>query len=287
MNDFLNHWFAKISLNYSKKKALLLKYKNLELIWNIKVELLIKDNNFLDDDDIVKIVNSKDSDRLIQEINILHENQIYILNFTEKEYPTKLKKLNKPPLIIYYKGDLELCNEESIGVIGTRNPTEYGKKISKDIACYISNNNISVISGMAYGIDTYAHLGALIGHSRKTVAVLGNGLLECDIYPRSNIKLFNMIYEGGGLIISEYPIYTKAAKEYFPARNRIIAAISDKIIVVEAGIKSGSFITVDYALDMGIDVYAVPGGIYSSKSIGCNQLIKEGANMLCNMKDIL
>lgn len=287
MKDFLNNWFSKINISYSKKKYLLEKYKSIEIIWNCKINELKKENNYLDEHDLNNIYSSKLVDNLIKEVDIVKANNIGTINILDEAYPKKLKYTSMPPLILFYKGNIELCNEASIGVIGTRNATEYGKKTSMEISKYIADNEIVVVSGMAYGIDMYAHMGAIRGKSHKTIAVLGNGLLECDIYPKVNIPLFNSIYKSGGLVLSEYPIYTKASKEHFPARNRIIAGLSDKVIVVEAGLKSGSFITVDYALEYGKEVFAVPGGIYSSKSIGCNYLIKEGANVVCNIKDIL
>ena len=287
MNDFLNHWFSKIKISYSKKKRLMDKYLSLEKVWNLNVDQLKSDNSFLTVEDIYSIAISKNCEQLIKEVDELKRNHICSINIFDNRYPQKLKVIKDYPLVLFYIGNLELSQQDIVGVVGTRLPTQYGKKTSMDIAFYLSNNHIIVISGMAYGIDTCAHIGAIKGKCQKTIAVLGNGLLDTDIYPKSNLQLLKSIVQNGGLVISEYPIYTKASKEFFPARNRIIAALSDKLIVVEAGMKSGSFITVDYALDYGKDVYAVPGGIYSEKSIGCNQLIKEGANMFCDFKDIL
>ena len=287
MKDFLNNWFSKINISYSKKKYLLEKYKSIEIIWNYKMNKLKEENNYLDEHDLNNICSSKSVESLIKDADMIKENSINTISILDEIYPEKLKRITAPPLILFYKGNINLCNEDSIGVIGTRDATEYGKKISIDISKYIADNGIVVVSGMAYGIDKYAHMGAIRGKSHKTIAVLGNGLLEEDIYPKVNITLYNSIIKSGGLVLSEYSIYTKASKEKFPARNRIIAGLSDKVIVVEAGLRSGTFITVDFALEYGKEVFAVPGGIYSSKSIGCNYLIKEGANVVCNIKDIL
>ena len=283
MNDFLNNWFAQIKINNTKKKMLLNKYKRIEMIWN-KKEYELEN---LSQEDIKNINKSKNSDLLIMQSDLMSKYKIKTLNIFDDKYPQKLKRINGAPLIIYYKGNIELISEDSIGIVGTRYPTYYGKKTSIEIAKYLSDHGIVAVSGMALGIDMCAHIGAMKGNSKKTIAVLGNGLLDENIYPKSNLELFKLICDEGGLVISEYPIHTKASKENFPARNRIIAALSDKIIVVEAGMKSGTFITVDFALDYGKEVFAVPGGIYSEKSIGCNQLIKEGANLFCNIKDIL
>lgn len=283
MDDFLNNWFAQIKISNAKKNMLLDRYIRIETIWNTSINEL----EGLSKEEIEKIKISKNIDILIIESDLMRKNLIRTINIKDDIYPQKLRQISGAPVVLYYKGNINLINEDTIGIIGTRYPTYYGKKTSNDIAKYLSDHSIVVVSGMALGIDMYAHIGAIKGSSKKTIAVLGNGLLEENIYPQSNLELFKAICENGGLAISEYPIHTKASKEFFPVRNRIIAALSDKIIVVEAGMRSGTFITVDFALDYGKEVFAVPGGIYSEKSIGCNQLIKEGANPFCNIKDIL
>lgn len=137
-----------------------------------------------------------------------------------------------------------------------------------------------------FGIDKYAHLGALDSKIGKTIAVLGTGVADGDLYPEQNRKVFERILENNGLIVSEYVIGTKAINYNFPARNRIISGLSDKIIVVEASEKSGSLITADFGLEQGKDVYAVPGNIFSKNSVGTNNLIKEGAYAITNSKEI-
>lgn len=151
----------------------------------------------------------------------------------------------------------------------------------------MSDVNINIVSGLALGIDTFAHLGCLKGKFGKTIAVLGNGLAINDIYPIENIKLFEKIIEAGGTILSEYIVGTKATKYNFPQRNRIISGIANKILVVEASQKSGSIITADFALEQGKEVFAVPGSIYKQTSKGTNTLILEGANVFISTKDLL
>lgn len=138
-----------------------------------------------------------------------------------------------------------------------------------------------------FGIDSCAHIGALKGKAKKTIAVLGNGLKIENLYPKENLKLFEQILENNGCIVSEYNLEEKAERWHFPARNRIISGLSKKVLVVEAALNSGSFITVDFALEQGKDVYAIPGGIYSEKSVGCNNLIKEGAGIVQNVSDLV
>lgn len=148
--------------------------------------------------------------------------------------------------------------EDSVAIVGARNCTDYGKKVAYNTALTLSNSNINVVSGLATGIDSFAHLGALKGKYGKTIAVLGNGLDFSDIYPKENLKLYEKILENNGTAISEYIAGTKATKYNFPQRNRIVSGISDKILVVEATEKSGTSITVSCALEQGKDVFAVP-----------------------------
>ena len=139
---------------------------------------------------------------------------------------------------------------------------------------------------LQYGVDKYAHLGSLQSKVGTTIAVLGTGVADNDIYPFENRRVFERIIEEGGTVVSEYSIGTKAEKYHFPLRNRIISGLSKKVVVVEAGEKSGSLITVNYALEQGRDVYAVPGNIYSKKSLGTNKLIEEGAFILNDFSKI-
>ena len=147
--------------------------------------------------------------------------------------------------------------------------------------------NLNIVSGLAVGIDKYAHLGALESKIGKTIAVLGTGVNKETLYPLENKRIYERILENEGTIISEYPIYTKPIPYHFPARNRIISGLSEKIIVVEATNKSGSLITVDFALEQGKEVWAVPGNINSINSEGTNKLIRDGANVFLNSKDLI
>ena len=178
-----------------------------------------------------------------------------------------------------------------IGVIGARNCSNYGKDIAKKIGKYLAINKINVVSGLAVGIDVFSHIGCINGNitnknSGKAIAIIGNGL--DNIYPYENKKVAEKIVENGGCIVSEYIIGTKPHKENFPARNRIISAISNKLVVVEAkSHKSGTMITVNYSLELGKDILVVPGNINSIYSFGTNELIKEGAKIITRLDDIL
>lgn len=211
------------------------------------------------------------------------KNTIKIIKYSEKAYPNKLRSIYNAPKQLYIIGNEKILNEFSIAIVGSRKYSEYGKQMAQSIASNLSKQSINIISGLAIGIDTNAHIGCLMGKA-KTIAVVAHGLDM--IYPSQNRELANKIIENGGAIISEYPEGIKPEKEYFPARNRIISGLSDGVVVIEAKERSGSFITVDFALEQGKDVFAVPGNINSKYSIGTNNLIKEGAKMVTCVNDI-
>ena len=208
--------------------------------------------------------------------------QIEEILISESKYPDKLKKIYDPPHKIYVLGNRRLLYEKGIAIVGAREATEYGKKVAYNFAKDISNNGIVVISGLAVGIDEYAHIGALHG---KTIAVLGSGIDK--MYPRKNIGLAREIIRNGGCIISEYPLGTKPERLHFPQRNRIISGLSDGVVVVEASTKSGALITADFALEQGKEVFAVPGDICKKQSEGTNKLIQEGAVLVTSIKELL
>jgi len=210
---------------------------------------------------------------------------IITLNYGDSNYPKQLYTLYDAPKRLYAIGNIDLLNKKIIAMVGTRNPTLYGIKSAMSIARDLSNKGFVVVSGLAKGIDCFSHEGALQGKS-STIAVLGNSLLLEDLYPKENKYLYKKILSENGLIISEYPLGTKAEKWHFPERNRIVAGLSQKVIVVEATLNSGTFSTVDYALDQGKDIYAVPGNIDSLKSEGCNSLIEQGANIFISVDKI-
>lgn len=208
------------------------------------------------------------------------------INIENKFYPQQLKNIYNPPNKIYVLGNKEILKESGIAIVGARRATEYGKKVAFEFSKELSASGINIISGLALGIDTYAHLGTLQQDGPgKTIAVLGSGLDV--IYPKQNIYLAKEILKRGGCIISEYPLGTKPEKLHFPQRNRIISGLSKGVLVVEASEKSGSLITADFALEQGKDVFAVPGDISKLTSIGTNSLIKQGAKLVTNYIDIL
>ena len=204
------------------------------------------------------------------------------ISINSKEYLQNLKNIYDPPKKIYLIGNKDLLYQKGIAIVGARAATQYGKKIAYNLAKELSEQNIVIISGLAIGIDSYAHKGSL---EKGTIAVLGSGI--DNIYPKENLELAREIIKNKGCIISEYPLGTKPERLHFPQRNRIISGLSDGVVVIEASKKSGALITAEFALEQGKEVFAVPGDINKKQSEGTNQLIKDGAILLTSATDIL
>lgn len=223
------------------------------------------------------------------ELEIEHAQKlgVEIITYQDKRYPQKLLEINDAPPILYAWGKIELLNYPlAISIVGSRNASIAGRKIASRIAYDLTENEVLVISGMARGIDSAAHKGALYakGQNGPTIAVFGTGVDV--IYPNENTELYHNI-KNNGLLLSELPLGTTAQVSNFPRRNRIISALSEGTLVVEAGIHSGSLITAKLALEQGKDIFAVPGSPLENKSGGSNQLIKEGALLTESAEDIL
>jgi DNA processing protein len=233
-------------------------------------------------DKILDTVNSKNASNFVEgELEKALKLNAKIVEYNSEDYPTSVKHIKNSPPVLYIKGELG-SPIKTIAIVGSRKATTYGLKVAYEVGFQLGQRKVTVVSGMAYGIDSSAHRGAIDAKGR-TYAVLGCGV---DItYPKQNKKLKEEI-ENSGALISEFPFSTDPLNINFPVRNRIISAISDGVIVVEASEKSGALITADYALDQGKDVYAVPGSIYSELSRGTNQLIKSGAIPYLNINDI-
>ena len=231
---------------------------------------------------VLDLANTSDRDAL-KLLSDTRKSGYNILFYGNKDYPSLLKEIYDPPIIIYVDGELRESDFNAVSVVGTRRATEYGRTVARLISKTLVANNITVISGCALGIDTAAHRGALEGGGR-TIAVLGSGL-NCR-YPESNFRLMDEISHSGA-VISEFNLDEKPLAHNFPLRNRIISGLSLGVVVVEAPEKSGALITAYSALEQGRQVFAVPGSIFSSKSSGCNELIKNGAVPVINGVDII
>lgn len=206
------------------------------------------------------------------------------INLLDSIFPHNLKKIKNAPNKIYVEGNEELLNKNSLAIVGTRNPTDYGKKIAFNFAKELSNENICIVSGLADGIDSYAHLGAKSGKG-GTIAVLGCGFNH--IYPEHNLKLYKDILEEGGCIISEYEPEEKCKSEYFPARNRIISGLAMGVLIVEGRYRSGSSITARLAIEQNKEVFCIPSNIDSKTGYVPNEYIKNGAHLVTCIEDIL
>lgn len=214
----------------------------------------------------------------------LYKHGVSYIGKNESIYPSKLKHIYNSPSILFYKGDINQLNNISLAMVGSRKPTPYGIWCAQSLSEKLSNYNINIVSGMAMGIDEYSHKGCIKGSS-KTIAVLGSGVE--NPLPKKNLNLSNKILEDGGLLISEYNVGHPVSPSNYPARNRIISGLSEGVIVVEATQKSGALITVDFALEQGKNVFAIPGNINSDMSKGCHMIIKEGAKLVDNIEDII
>lgn len=221
-------------------------------------------------------------DQVKAELELIIKNNVNIVTYKDKPYPEKLLNIYDRPPYIYVRGTLSV-KDVNIAVVGSRQASAYGNYTTERISRELAQKGVTVVSGMARGIDSAAHRGAISGRGR-TLAILGSGLDV--IYPPENKNLYSEIIENGA-VISEYPLGTPPRASNFPERNRIISGVSYGVVIVEAGEKSGSLITARLALEQGREVFAVPGSIDSAGSRGTNKLIKQGAKLIENTDDIL
>lgn len=210
---------------------------------------------------------------------------IKAITYRDTAFPQKLSTIYNPPLLLFYRGNVQLLSEERmIAMVGARKASVYGRNVAHYLGKKLASKEVVIVSGGAKGIDRFSHEGALQGKG-KTIAVLGCGI---DVtYPRENGRLFQEIIEGGGLLLSEYPPHAQPLAHHFPMRNRIIEGLSQGVIVVEAKASSGSLITADMAINDGRDVFAVPGNILDSQAAGNHWLIRQGAMTLTCPEDVL
>lgn len=279
--DYYWIWFSSLrTLSAHKKKLLLERCIDPGNIFNLKMYDL-KKIKYLTQDNMEQILdfNIRDQAKRLEEYII--KNEIGILKYFDEKYPCKLRNIFDPPAVLYSRGNIR--NLKSVGIIGSRAASSYGASVALDLSYSVAKEGYAVISGLAKGIDSFAHKGALkaLGH---TTAVLGCAVDVC--YPKENKYLMDLICENG-LVISEYIPGSSPQKRHFPERNRIISGVSDCIVVVEARTGSGSLITVEFALEHGKEVFAVPGNIDSKNSEGTNLMIRDGARPVLNAADFL
>jgi DNA processing protein len=239
----------------------------------------------LEDDLAAEIVLRRPQIDLEKELQKLAKENIGILTILDEDYPKLLKEIYDPPYIMYIKGTLKPEDEFAIAIVGTRKLSTYGQQVTTKISTDLAQAGLIIVSGLAQGIDTLAHLAAL-GQKTRTIAVVGSSLDRSSIFPPANKTLAEKIAQNGA-VLSEYPMGSFALKHHFPARNRIISGLSLGALIIEAPEKSGALLTANHAVSQNREVFAIPGSIYSDNSIGPNNLIKMGAKLVASAQDIL
>lgn len=276
-------WLINIRDMYqSKIKRIMTKFANAKELFEAS-EDLIRKSGVIEDKDIHRIIESRENYSYDSELEKLSRNNTKFISADNDIYPERLRYIYDPPYGLFIRGNTDVLGGPVIAMVGARNCTEYGRKIAESFAKCFSANNITVVSGLARGIDAASHRGALKAEG-TTIGILGCGVDIC--YPRENIEIFTDM-QLRGAVISEYPLGCPPVAWKFPARNRIISGLADAIIVIEAREKSGSLITVEHALEQGKDVYAVPGRIGDKLSEGCNRLIRSGAELIISPENVI
>jgi DNA processing protein len=266
----------------AKFQALLDHFGSLEKAWRAQpAELLAVGLDQRTSASVQKARQSLDLPSIWQRLEKL---AVTVLTWQDDGYPKRLKEVYPCPPVLYVRGDISLADDWGVAIVGTRDATHYGKAVARDLANTLVHAGVTVVSGLAQGIDTVAHQAAIEGGGR-TIGVLGCGI--DIIYPSSNQKLADQMIAGYGAIVSEYGLGVRPDAKNFPPRNRIISGLSLATVVVEADLQSGALITAQFAAEQGREVMAVPGSIYSPRSAGPNRLIYEGARPVLSADDIL
>lgn len=284
-NDELKFWlaFSQITTIGPKSWQRVLHYfKNLEAAWRAPAFQLIQAG--LRPKVAEQVIADRlkiNPDRELEKVQKLKINMVTLLDPT---YPRLLAETYCPPPLLYYFGELDLTNDFPLAIVGTRKMSSYGQQVTQNFASGLAAAGLTIISGLALGVDACAH-AATLAAGGKTIAVLGSGIDQ--IYPAANRALAQKIVASGGAVISEFPLGMPPLKHNFPRRNRIISGLSLGVLVIEAGLKSGALITAKYAVEQNREVFAVPGNIYQAGSAGPSQLIKLGAKTTTEIFDVL
>ncbi len=238
----------------------------------------------LDRRSLLNLVEKRQEINLDLELERIDARGISLITWDDEEYPRYLKEISNPPPLLYVQGEILPSDEWAVAVVGTRNLTRYGRQVTQDIVTGLVQNSITIVSGLARGIDGLAHQRA-VEMGGRTIAVLGSGL---DVlYPAEHRNLAKRITDGYGAVISDYPLQTPPDAGNFPARNRIVSGMSLGVVVIEAGKRSGALITAGFALEQDREVFAIPGNINSRASVGTNKLIQQGAKLVQRAEDVL
>lgn len=276
------YWLASIyGISAAKKRLLRERFGSAGELYNIE-EKELRSMDILKEKEVQAVIGAKRKDMETEYVRMGEQGILFVPYFSAR-YPKKLKKIQSPPYALYVKGKLPEGEKASAAIVGARGCTNYGEEMALRYGECLAKAGVQIISGMARGIDGFGQRGALNGNGR-TYGVLGCGVDIC--YPRENFGLYMDLQKEGGLISEQIP-GAKPLPGYFPARNRIISALSDVVLVMEAKERSGSLITADMALEQGKDVYALPGPAASPLSQGCHRLIQQGAGILISPEDLL
>ncbi|HSJ59327.1 MAG TPA: DNA-processing protein DprA [Anaerolineae bacterium] len=289
--DDLGYWvgFSRVSgIGATRLRALLDYFGDVATAWSAPAFSLQQAG--LDRRSLANLVEAREQLDLDAELARLDRAGVHVLIWDEPGYPTNLRHVYNAPPVLYVRGSLQERDEWAVAVVGTRRASAYGKEVARFLAAGLAKAGVTVVSGLARGIDTVAHTSALEAGGR-TIAVLGSGLDV--IYPAENRRLAHQIVETNldapdcGALVSEYALSTQPEAHNFPPRNRIVSGLSLGTIVVEAGSSSGALITADFAAEQGREVFAVPGPIFARTSEGTNNLIQQGAKLVRNVADVL
>ncbi len=277
------YWLASVlPLPAWKKRKLTEEGMSARALYYIE-ETYFRSLSFLNEKEIKRLLESRKTWRIDQEYELMRQKKIRIYTYGNAGYPAKFLPIASPPYAVYVKGELPCEERLSVGIVGARACSPYGTEMAVRLSKALADHQVQIISGMARGIDGIAQRTAL-NNGGTSYGILASGADIC--YPKENFDLYlDLIGQGG--VLSEQTPGTKPLSQYFPARNRLISAMSDVLVVIEAREKSGSLITVDMALEQGKDVYAVPGPVGSELSKGCNRLIRQGAGIVLSEEDLL
>jgi len=275
-------WLDSLNISNRNIEKLMCQLDSLQDLWNMSPNEIYKLNN-INSNVIEKIISYRDKDYINRLYENIYSNNVNVITIFDEDYPKGLKDIYDKPLVLYIKGSITEEDNVALAVVGSRKHTSYGKWATEYFVKELVKLDVTIVSGLALGIDSIAHRTALENGGR-TIAVLGNGLDV--IYPKKNKELYNLIPENGA-ILTEFPFGVQPLAHNFPQRNRIISGISLGVIVIEAKEKSGSLITAEHALEQGKEVFALPGNINSIFSRGTNKLIKEGAKLIMDIEDVI
>lgn len=278
------YWLSLGSFSVRRQKELVSRYKTLDELWDdFPKNPVVRE--FVGEKAFGELSRFRSVDYIEKSLSGLRDKDVGVITILNPIFPERLRRPEvNAPLVLYYRGDPKILADESVAVVGTRACSTYGMEVAKNIGYDLGAAGVTVVSGLATGIDSYAHEGT-IAASGKCVAVIGGGLDH--VTPVGNIKIHDKIIESGGAVVSEYRPEFPPNKFTFPERNRLISGLSLGTVVVEAGEKSGALITASCALDQGRYVFAVPGPVTSERSKGCNELLYQGACVARNAEDIL